>query len=91
MAKERVLTGLTVVMEHLPGVYSLYYHMDSIRVEQGQMVEAGMVIGTVGSTGLVTGPHLHWEIRAGGIAVNPDTFIEKPIIDKEAIMSIITP
>lgn len=81
MARARIVTGLTVVIEHLPGVYSLYYHLARILVREGQRVAAGEVLGTVGSTGLATGPHLHWELRSGGVAIDPDTVIEVPLVD----------
>ncbi|MCL1818576.1 MAG: M23 family metallopeptidase [Spirochaetaceae bacterium] len=80
MAKERVLTGFSIVIEHLPGVYSLYYHMDKLDVQEGQMVAAGDIIGASGFTGLSTGPHLHWEIRVAGNAVEPKTLLELPFI-----------
>ena len=67
----RILTGNTLVLEHLPGVYSLYFHLDGINVKTGDIVEAGTPIGVSGATGLVTGPHLHWEFRAAGVAVDP--------------------
>jgi murein DD-endopeptidase MepM/ murein hydrolase activator NlpD len=75
MAKERVVTGWSVVVEHLPGLYSLYYHLGGIAVRQGDLVAKGQVVGTLGKTGLATGPHLHWEIQAGGIAVDPDRLL----------------
>lgn len=74
LAETRVSTGWSVVIEHLPGLYSLYYHMDSLAVKEGDMVEKGNVIGRSGSTGLATGPHLHWEVRLNMSAVNPDFF-----------------
>jgi murein DD-endopeptidase MepM/ murein hydrolase activator NlpD len=55
----------------LPGVYSIYFHLDRIQVEAGEMVEQAQVIGTVGMSGLATGPHLHWEVRVNGVAVDP--------------------
>lgn len=81
MARERIVTGFTVVIEHLPGVYSLYYHLDGLAVQEGQRVAAGDPIGTVGSTGLATGPHLHWEVRAAGVAVDPDLLVAEPLVD----------
>jgi murein DD-endopeptidase MepM/ murein hydrolase activator NlpD len=79
MAKERIVTGNTVVLEHAPGIYSLYYHMDSISVDLGQIIRRGDRIGRVGATGLATGPHLHWELRIAGIAVNPEFFLIEEI------------
>lgn len=84
MARDRMVTGLTVVVEHLPGVYSLYYHLESMAVREGGYVAAGQTIGAVGSTGLATGPHLHWEVRAAGVAVDPDTLVTGPLVDLRA-------
>ena len=65
--------GNLVVIEHRQGMTSLYAHLDSIAVRPGQCVVAGTPIGTVGSTGNSTGPHLHFELRLGGAAINPLT------------------
>jgi hypothetical protein len=89
MAKKRILTGNTAVIQHMPGVYSLYYHLDSLEAAAGDYVESGDLIGTVGATGLVTGAHLHWELRVSGAAVDPEFYLEFPLIDKERIFSII--
>lgn len=88
MAKNRIMTGYTVVLEHLPGVFSLYYHLDGITVREGEVVEAGRRIGESGATGLITGPHLHWEIRAAGNAVEPKILLARPLLDKNAFSSI---
>jgi murein DD-endopeptidase MepM/ murein hydrolase activator NlpD len=81
MARPRIVTGNTVVLEHLPGVFSLYYHLDSMTVGEGQMLEAGAPVGTVGSTGLATGAHLHWEVRVGGVAVDPMLLLAERLVD----------
>lgn len=67
----RQVTGLTVVVEHLPGIFSVMMHLDSIAVTPGQLLSRGEVIGGLGSSGLATGPHLHWEVRIAGIPVDP--------------------
>jgi hypothetical protein len=82
LARERIISGNSVVIEHLPGVFTLYYHLEDIEVQEGQRLYRGQRIGTVGMTGLATGPHLHWELRVGGVAVDPDVFVEIPMIDK---------
>ncbi len=74
LAETRVTTGWSVVIEHIPGLYSLYYHMSELKVKEGDMVKQGQIIGLSGSTGLATGPHLHWEVRLNSEAVNPDFF-----------------
>lgn len=76
LAENRLTTGWSIVIEHLPGLYSLYYHMDSLSVKEGAMVKQGDQIGLSGATGLATGPHLHWEVRLNMAAVNPDFFTE---------------
>jgi murein DD-endopeptidase MepM/ murein hydrolase activator NlpD len=86
LARFRIVTGNSVVVEHLPGVYSLYYHLDSIAVSEGQILKAGDSIGKSGVTGLATGPHLHWEIRVAGENTDPDALTARPVIDREAIL-----
>lgn len=75
MAEDRITTGKTVVLEHLPGVYSIYMHMDSFAVETGQILPRGWPIGTSGVTGLATGPHLHWELRINLVPVDPEAML----------------
>ena len=64
-------TGNTVVIEHGGGIQTVYFHMLSISTAEGAMVERADSIGTVGSTGYSTGPHLHLEVRIAGVAINP--------------------
>lgn len=75
LAEFRNSTGWSVCVEHLPGLYSLYYHLSGLDVVEGQFIEKGGLIGLSGSTGLATGPHIHWEIRLNGESVNPDWFV----------------
>ena len=77
LAENRISTGWSVVIEHLPGLYSLYYHLDSLGVHEGQYVKQGERLGLSGATGLATGPHLHWEIRLNMEAVNPEFFLKE--------------
>ena len=76
MAENRISTGWSVCVEHLPGLYSLYYHMSELKVEVGQMVDKGDLLGLSGATGLATGPHLHWEVRLNMEAISPDFMLE---------------
>jgi murein DD-endopeptidase MepM/ murein hydrolase activator NlpD len=68
--------GNMVEIEHAQGVSSRYAHMSSIAVAVGQHVKAGAVLGRVGSTGRSTGPHLHFETRVNGDAVDPQRFLK---------------
>jgi len=86
LARERIVTGNTVILEHLPGLFSLYYHMDSIAVSEGEIVAAGTLLGLSGSTGLATGPHLHWEVRVSTENADPDAFLSHPLLDKQSIL-----
>lgn len=73
------LTGNTVVIEHGYGLKSLYYHMNSLSVEEGDMVEQGTQIGAVGTTGFSTGPHLHFAMAVNNVFTNPWTMMEQGI------------
>jgi len=90
MVADRVISGNTVVIEHLPGVYGLHYHLDEAHVAVGDRVGAEDVIGTVGATGLATGPHLHWEVRVSRVPVEPDVLISAGLIDIDSISENIT-
>ncbi|MGF1500049.1 MAG: M23 family metallopeptidase [Elainellaceae cyanobacterium] len=63
--------GNTVGIDHGQGVLSIFIHLSRIDVREGEFVEAGQVIGAVGATGSVTGPHLHWGLYVHGQAVDP--------------------
>jgi len=68
--------GNLVTVLHGKQITSLYGHLHEIRVRVGELILDGTIIGTVGSTGRVTGPHLHLEIRNAGVAINPKGLLE---------------
>lgn len=68
--------GLCVEIEHGGSLETRYGHMSRLNVAAGQMVRKGDVIGFVGATGRATGPHLHYEVRVNGIAVNPMPYMQ---------------
>ena len=71
--------GTTVALDHGLGVTSYYFHLSKSSVHIGQAVQPGDLLGTVGTTGRATGPHLHWEVRVNGIITDPRTFIEQDL------------
>lgn len=67
--------GKTVVVDHGGGVATLYAHQSDLAVGYGDQVAAGDTVGYVGSTGLSTGPHLHFEVRVNGLPVDPGPYL----------------
>jgi len=71
IARDLYFSGGTVVIDHGLGLFSTLAHMSAIDVREGERVTAGQVVGRVGSTGRVTGPHLHWAVRLGAARIDP--------------------
>ncbi|HKI57103.1 MAG TPA: M23 family metallopeptidase [Trueperaceae bacterium] len=71
LAEKLPISGNVVAIDHGAGVFSLYFHQSKILVQVGETVTRGQVIGLVGTTGLSSGPHLHWEMRVDGVPTNP--------------------
>ena len=69
--------GNMIVIQHPAGLFSVYAHLDSMKVKEGQKVERGMQIAVSGKTGRIRGPHLHFEVRRGAIALNPESFYKR--------------
>jgi murein DD-endopeptidase MepM/ murein hydrolase activator NlpD len=67
--------GNYIIIRHKHGMYTLYAHMNNVRVRKGQFVTQGETVGTIGATGVVTGPHLHYEVHVGSDVVDPVKYI----------------
>jgi murein DD-endopeptidase MepM/ murein hydrolase activator NlpD len=67
--------GNVIIVEHTGGISTVYAHLSKIAVIVGDRVATGEAIGLIGSTGLSTGPHLHFEVRVGGVPRNPELFL----------------
>src|SRR5688500_10575474 len=82
IARDLYFSGQTVVIDHGLGLFSTLAHLSAFAVQEGERVTAGQVVGQVGATGRVTGPHLHWAVRANGARVDPLSLLallgEKP-------------
>ncbi|MFZ0546620.1 MAG: LysM peptidoglycan-binding domain-containing protein [Candidatus Promineifilaceae bacterium] len=72
------LRGHVLIIDHGLGVMSGFYHLSKIHVSVGEMVSAGQLVADGGSTGLSTGPHLHWDLRILNVPVNPLQWTEEP-------------
>ncbi len=73
----KTVRGNATIIDHGQGVYSGFYHQAEIYVSVGDRVTAGELIGKIGDTGRVTGPHLHWDLWVNGIQVNPNTWLDE--------------
>ena len=71
LADELFFAGNTVVLDHGLGIYTFYGHLSEISAKVGDILEVGDVLGKVGATGRVTGPHLHWGLTVERARVNP--------------------
>jgi len=71
LASNLYYSGNTVILDHGQGLYSYFAHLSSFAVEEGTLVSAGDLLGNVGATGRVTGPHLHWSVRLCRTRVDP--------------------
>jgi len=67
--------GNVIVLDHGYGIKTLYGHLARVRVKSGDRVKRGEQLGSVGTTGRSTGPHLHYEVRVNGIPQNPRKFL----------------
>lgn len=73
------IKGGLVIIDHGAGLMSYYLHLSRVHAEEGAFVERGELIGEVGTTGLSTGPHLHWEMRLNNRGTNPLLWLDKSV------------
>ncbi len=78
VGRDYVLLGNCVIVNHGEGLTSLYIHLSGISVQEGEEVQAGQLLGKVGSTGASTGPHLHYATYFHGEPIDPDLLLRMP-------------
>jgi len=81
--------GNSAFIDHGQGLITMYCHMDSIKVKEGQLLKQGEQIGTIGMTGRVTGPHLHWSISMNNARIDPNLIV--PALRQSAQANTTTP
>lgn len=90
LVKDRFYSGGTVIIDHGRGIYTCYYHMSKLDSTLKQKVKKGDILGLSGKSGRVTGPHLHFSVRVGGVQVDPLQFVKlmnTNILEKKEIQT----
>jgi len=81
LVAEFFFPGRLVILDHGLGLYTAYFHLDTTAVNEGERVERGQTLGTVGATGRATGPHLHFGAQVAGARIDPTTLLGLALID----------
>jgi murein DD-endopeptidase MepM/ murein hydrolase activator NlpD len=72
-----LVRGGAVIIDHGQGIHTGYWHQSEVLVAVGEIVEQGQIIGRMGAKGMVTGPHLHWDVRVGSTNVQPREWLDR--------------
>jgi len=81
LVAEFFFQGRLVILDHGLGLYTLYFHLDTTSVDEGERVERGQTLGTVGATGRATGPHLHFGAQVGAARIDPAALLGLSLLD----------
>jgi murein DD-endopeptidase MepM/ murein hydrolase activator NlpD len=88
LAMPLILTGNSIVIDHGEGLFSVYFHLDKLNVSEGEIAERGQLIGTVGSTGFSTGPHLHFTMSYYEFNIEPGYMLFDRSITKDNYLEL---
>jgi len=91
MVRECYASGNTVILHHGADLYTLYFHLSAFDVQPGDKVKKGQLLGKVGKTGRVTGPHLHWSVKADNLYVDGETLLAIPFAPRPSAPRTSTP
>jgi murein DD-endopeptidase MepM/ murein hydrolase activator NlpD len=91
LARDCYMSGKTVIVWHGAGVFTAYLHLSRMEVKVGDMVTPGQRLGRVGSTGLSTGPHLHWGVKVDGLWVDPRSVTRLDLAAGEVSLPAMSP
>jgi len=81
LVAEYFFPGRLVAVDHGLGLHTLYFHLDTVAVAEGDRVDRGQTLGTVGATGRATGPHLHFGAQLGGARIDPAALLALRLTD----------
>ncbi|MBI3354039.1 MAG: M23 family metallopeptidase, partial [Nitrospirae bacterium] len=76
---EQFFSGKSLIIDHGFGLFTMYFHLSEILVDNGEDIKRGQLIAKVGKSGRATGPHLHWGMRLNGAWVNPISIVNLPL------------
>lgn len=71
LARDLFFAGNCIIIDHGKEIFSIYCHLSRLLAQESELIEKGQIIGLAGATGRVTGPHLHWSIKVGGVNISP--------------------
>ena len=79
VARDLFYSGNTVTLDHGMGIFTIYGHLSKVKVQEGEIIPKGTIVGLAGATGRVTGPHLHWGVKVNDLAVEGISLIKESI------------
>jgi len=85
LAVDHLFSGKGIYLDHGLGLYTMYFHLSDVLVQEGETVTAGQTVGKVGATGRASGPHLHWGVKLNGARINPEALLALSIPNRPRV------